>query len=99
MREDLERLLRVPVRRLRQRAERLVVDATGVVHVQATVIVGRSEEHTSELQSLMRISYAVLCLKKKTVTNYNTYNQFYQTTDNVYKNQTHNYTSTNRYKQ
>src|SRR3546814_8444785 len=27
---------------------------------------GRSEEHTSELQSLMRISYAVYCLKKKT---------------------------------
>src|SRR3546814_5363737 len=35
---------------------------------------GRSEEHTSELQSLMRISYAVFCLKKKTtnrqLTNY-----------------------------
>src|SRR3546814_7823676 len=32
----------------------------------------RSEEHTSELQSLMRISYAVFCLKKKTlVTNNN----------------------------
>src|SRR3546814_5687077 len=30
---------------------------------------GRSEEHTSELQSLMRISYAVFCLKKKTQTN------------------------------
>src|SRR3546814_1777620 len=30
----------------------------------------RSEEHTSELQSLMRISYAVFCLKKKTTTNY-----------------------------
>src|SRR3546814_1653212 len=30
----------------------------------------RSEEHTSELQSLMRISYAVFCLKKKTSTNY-----------------------------
>src|SRR3546814_4002286 len=30
---------------------------------------GRSEEHTSELQSLMRRSYAVLCLKKKTKTN------------------------------
>src|SRR3546814_9156785 len=32
----------------------------------------RSEEHTSELQSLMRISYAVFCLKKKTqtITNY-----------------------------
>src|SRR3546814_9054848 len=28
--------------------------------------IGRSEEHTSELQSLMRISYAVFCLKKKT---------------------------------
>src|SRR3546814_403401 len=28
-------------------------------------VFGRSEEHTSELQSLMRISYAVLCLKKK----------------------------------
>src|SRR3546814_20413009 len=29
----------------------------------------RSEEHTSELQSLMRISYAVFCLKKKTIFN------------------------------
>src|SRR3546814_4100007 len=28
-------------------------------------VAGRSEEHTSELQSLMRISYAVFCLKKK----------------------------------
>src|SRR3546814_10660283 len=40
----------------------------------------RSEDHTSELQSLMRISYAVLCLKKKitpfkTVTNDNLYIQ------------------------
>src|SRR3546814_8057002 len=30
-----------------------------------TVVVARSEEHTSELQSLMRNSYAVFCLKKK----------------------------------
>src|SRR3546814_6216474 len=30
----------------------------------------RSEEHTSELQSLMRISYAVFCLKKKTMKTY-----------------------------
>src|SRR3546814_8868881 len=30
----------------------------------------RSEEHTSELQSLMRISYAVFCLKKKKSNNY-----------------------------
>src|SRR3546814_1507931 len=33
--------------------------------------VGRSEEHTSELQSLMRISYAVFCLKKKNITKHN----------------------------
>src|SRR3546814_2813596 len=32
----------------------------------------RSEEHTSELQSLMRISYAVFCLKKKKTTHQNT---------------------------
>src|SRR3546814_8471307 len=36
----------------------------------AGAVPGRSEEHTSELQSLMRISYAVFCLKKTT-----TYNQ------------------------
>src|SRR3546814_2613670 len=35
----------------------------------------RSEEHTSELQSLMRISYAVFCLKKKT----NTQDTYYHT--------------------
>src|SRR3546814_7577698 len=33
----------------------------------------RSEEHTSELQSLLRISYAVFCLKKKTKMHHNTY--------------------------
>src|SRR3546814_2652495 len=33
----------------------------------------RSEEHTSELQSLMRISYAVFCLKKKKVDKKNNY--------------------------
>src|SRR3546814_10420916 len=36
----------------------------GLLNIQA----GRSEEHTSELQSLMRISYAVFCLKKKQYT-------------------------------
>src|SRR3546814_1581768 len=43
--------------------------ALGLVH-KADVTVplsARSEEHTSELQSLMRISYAVFCLKKKTI--------------------------------
>src|SRR3546814_6378541 len=34
----------------------------------------RSEEHTSELQSLMRISYAVFCLKKKNKQAYSKYN-------------------------
>src|SRR3546814_6811155 len=40
------------------------------VHLHGAAMLGwlalRSEEHTSELQSLMRISYAVFCLKKKT---------------------------------
>src|SRR3546814_1263193 len=34
-------------------------------HAAAVLALGRSEEHPSELQSLMRISYAVFCLKKK----------------------------------
>src|SRR3546814_9241139 len=38
------------------------IEAAGIGHVVVNV---RSEEHTSELQSLMRISYAVFCLKKK----------------------------------
>src|SRR3546814_10296898 len=37
-------------------------------------ILWRSEEHTSELQSLMRISYAVFCLKKKKINNINNTN-------------------------
>src|SRR3546814_10913080 len=37
----------------------------GALHVGAAAGLQRSEEHTSELQSLMRISYAVFCLKKK----------------------------------
>src|SRR3546814_8982702 len=39
---------------------------------------GRSEEHTSELQSLMRISYAVICLKKKKNTKQKSSNIHYQ---------------------
>src|SRR3546814_1412355 len=38
----------------------------GVELVELEAAIERSEEHTSELQSLMRISYAVFCLKKKT---------------------------------
>src|SRR3546814_3922884 len=37
----------------------------GVIRIEHQVRNLRSEEHTSELQSLMRISYAVFCLKKK----------------------------------
>src|SRR3546814_6231706 len=37
----------------------------GLWAMLAGYVLGRSEEHTSELQSLMRISYAVFCLKKK----------------------------------
>src|SRR3546814_1227888 len=37
-----------------------------IVQVEPKAKLRRSEEHTSELQSLMRISYAVFCLKKKT---------------------------------
>src|SRR3546814_1700220 len=45
-------------------------DAFAASAVAAMTIAGamRSEEHTSELQSLMRISYAVFCLKKKNKT-------------------------------
>src|SRR3546814_4183677 len=42
-----------------------VVRMLGVVVDLERHVVPRSEEHTSELQSLMRISYAVFCLKKK----------------------------------
>src|SRR3546814_6313915 len=47
----------------------------------------RSEEHTSELQSLMRLSYAVFCLKKnkKTTTNTHTYSR----NENIYYTQQH----------
>src|SRR3546814_10139408 len=43
-------------------------DLYAAVHVRsdAGIRIARSEEHTSELQSLMRTSYAVFCLKKKT---------------------------------
>src|SRR3546814_10292936 len=44
---------------------KLSVSATGQSELTVTRL--RSEEHTSELQSLMRISYAVFCLKKKKI--------------------------------
>src|SRR3546814_9270412 len=49
--------------------KKLAIGSTGVTDLARAA---RSEEHTSELQSLMRISYAVFCLKKKK--NINTHN-------------------------
>src|SRR3546814_3383661 len=46
-----------------------IVDDNGDASVfEINARFGRSEEHTSELQSLMRLSYAVFCLKKKNKT-------------------------------
>src|SRR3546814_1613002 len=57
-------------RQFRQLSSRMVTqNGVLVMGISALMILlmtrGRSEEHTSELQSLMRISYAVFCLKKK----------------------------------
>src|SRR3546814_2143961 len=49
----------------------------------------RSEEHTSELQSLMRISYAVFCLKKKKKNNNNNIRPQRQSREHTSKNITH----------
>src|SRR3546814_6734935 len=46
-------------------AERVLRVEEAVDHRQSVALPVRSEEHTSELQSLMRISYAVFCLTKK----------------------------------
>src|SRR3546814_2508746 len=59
--------------RLNQPAPRIIVgrahggmvDNAWMTAMQHTKIMRRSEEHTSELQSLMRTSYAVFCLKQK----------------------------------
>src|SRR3546814_9092380 len=53
-----------PDRRLRA-VDPLIVFARAAVAKRDIAADARSEEHTSELQSLMRISYAVFCLKKK----------------------------------
>src|SRR3546814_4257019 len=46
-------------------APRFADDLRLLEAIKPPVVITRSEEHTSELQSLMRISYAVFCLKKK----------------------------------
>src|SRR3546814_5428472 len=47
----------------------VMLGISGAWIANLTALEPRSEEHTSELQSLMRISYAVFCLKKKNRTN------------------------------
>src|SRR3546814_973424 len=66
--------LRTPLTRLQLRAERIADQELRegmlreIAQVTRMLDFTRSEEHTSELQSLMRISYAVFCLKKKKTT-------------------------------
>src|SRR3546814_3069545 len=67
-----------PLRSVRELADHVILHADNGRE--------RSEEHTSELQSLMRISYAVFCLKKKNKITTNT------CTDDNTKNKTKNIT-------
>src|SRR3546814_10526644 len=54
--------------RLRDARRKMSASSSREAARQLREIEGRSEEHTSELQSLMRTSYAVFCLKKKKIT-------------------------------
>src|SRR3546814_6289549 len=56
--------------RVIDRAGRAIGKSLGAQPHKIDIVACRSEEHTSELQSLMRISYAVFCLKKKTNNTY-----------------------------
>src|SRR3546814_3672075 len=60
------------VRSDRRRAFLAIADDVNPRRIDAQRGEIRSEEHTSELQSLMRISYAVFCLKKKNIKHYET---------------------------
>src|SRR3546814_9674213 len=62
---DLVDVVAEPVEKL---VSRKSAKAALRAHVGKPLVEFRSEEHTSELQSLMRISYAVFCLKKNTQT-------------------------------
>src|SRR3546814_7589518 len=67
----LLRLLEVETNFLRRRIQRTST------HLHTWATQARSEEHTSELQSLMRKSYAVFCLKKNNKYNKNNNNKHY----------------------
>src|SRR3546814_16261402 len=49
------------------RCRRLMASSSRISRCAGSASAPRSEEHTSELQSLMRISYSVFCLKQKTI--------------------------------
>src|SRR3546814_5685586 len=75
---DVGRLIRAQRHVAAGRTEHRIERRVGVVfldvrNVDRHVLRHRSEEHTSELQSLMRISYAVFCLKKKNKLHYLSY--------------------------
>src|SRR3546814_8906035 len=61
-------------------AEHRALTDRAVLALEHVVVGQRSEEHTSELQSLMRISYAVFCLKKKKTYNTTTTRKLRQRT-------------------
>src|SRR3546814_7319193 len=65
--EFFRRVNSVELTGLVERSRSINVSAIKRMPIRFTM---RSEEHTSELQSLMRISYAVFCLKKKTQKQY-----------------------------
>src|SRR3546814_4698814 len=71
---------------------------TNVETSNTQAVLDRSEEHTSELQSLMRISYAVFCLKKKKKKKHKTNHRhtIKQTTKN-YKTQLNAYNNIHRH--
>src|SRR3546814_5732096 len=56
----------------------LAVEKFSIIKTLQAIDACRSEEHTSELQSLMRISYAVFCLKKKNQRNITNYKRTYK---------------------
>src|SRR3546814_10552465 len=71
-RNSIDRIKRIPIQTasmgtipLSAVADIAFVNGPPMISSDNAMLRGRSEEHTSELQSLMRISYAVFCLKKK----------------------------------
>src|SRR3546814_10212203 len=68
---------------IKQAGEKLTLEGRSQSNARVSTYM-RSEEHTSELQSLMRISYAVFCLIKKNLTSYDILiNRSNVTSDNI----------------